>query len=59
MTTGVPMPMEVQEEVRQMVERAAGAEVVRAIRESQRETREMWAHMTSDEIADWIMGVEH
>jgi hypothetical protein len=59
MTAGMPMSESIIREIREMVEHAAGAEVVRAIREEDRRVREMWAHMTDAEITEWILeGVE-
>lgn len=57
---GVGLPMDpnslMMRELQQLVDEAAGAELVAAIRESDRRVREMWSHMTDEEIADWIMG---
>jgi hypothetical protein len=59
-TMGVGLPMDpnslMMQELRRMVEEAAGAELVAGIRESDRRVREMWSHMTDEEIANWIMG---
>jgi hypothetical protein len=52
------MPEEIAREIREIVERAAGPEIVRAVREAHREVEEMWSHMTSEEIANWILGIE-
>jgi hypothetical protein len=56
MSGGMPIPEEIAREVREMVERAAGPEIIRAVREAHRETEEMVSHMTSEEFARWIMG---
>jgi len=56
MTCGEPMPEEVAREIREIVERAAGPEIVRAVREAHREVEEIWSHMSSEEIARWILG---
>jgi RNA polymerase-interacting CarD/CdnL/TRCF family regulator len=55
MSAGVPMDEAVAREVREVVEHAAGAEVVRGIRESDRRVREMWARMSDEEIVEWIL----
>ena len=55
-STGSPMPREISDEITRMVCSCVDPEIVRAIRESQRQTREEWASMTDEEIMRWIIG---
>lgn len=56
-STGSPMPREISDEITRMVCSCVDPEIVRAIREGQREVREIWANMTDEQIANWIMGI--
>lgn len=58
MTAGMPMDEVIAREIREMIEHAAGAEIVSAIREADRRTHEIIERMSNEEFANWIMGVE-
>ena len=56
MSCGVPMDNEIIRDVREAIVRAAGPEIIQAIREAQENFRRMSENWTDEEWCDWALG---